>query len=515
MGYHRMKTEDLYSIYKRWKDDQKTAKISRLEGFDRKTIRFYINQFNESNISEYDSYGKEALLVKLSQLLPVSSKIKPVTSQIDEFKDEIARLMSDEKEVIKLTTLFRILRDKYGYSGSYETLKIYVKSNNIKKPQTKQIIRIESPPGDEIQLDYGKVGTLFDPFTGRNRTVHAFCGILSFSRLPYIEFVFSMDQKSFSESTINMFEYFDGSPKYISPDNLKTGVIKPDLYDPKLNRAYMELSDYYQVFINPCRVATPTDKGKIERFIQVARQMFLELKNIYPDHNIHELNQKVKVRCKEVYGNNIHGTTRLKPLDLYNQHEKDRLSPLPHDRFEVCEWKQAKVHPDQFIQVEKKRYSLPAKYRQMSVDVKMKANMIYIYSGFELVRSYIIPKGASAVTSEDFPEVTREIASGTYPEYILNQSKFFGDKAHALIEKTLKPHAFLNCRRALGMIDVFKTYSSAPKFSEVVEIAINKSIVTPKGLEALFDEYEIQNEPDITISENGKKMSRDIGYFFN
>jgi hypothetical protein len=359
---------------------------------------------------------------------------------------------------------------------------------------------------------------MFDSKSGKNRTVHAFCGILSFSRVPYIEFVFSMDQKSFSESNINMFEHFEGVPRYVSPDNLKTGVIKADLYDPKLNKSYLELADYYGVFINPCRVATPTDKGKIERFIQVARQTFLELKNIYPDHNIHELNRKVKLWCKEEYGKRVHGTTRLNPIDLYNQYEKNELKGLPETRFEVCTWKQAKVHPDQFIQVDKKRYSLPVKYRGATVDVKISSNMICIYSGFDLIRSYIIPRISSIYTPEDFPEVKREIAGGTYPEYILKKSKVFGDNAYSLIEKTLKPHAFLNCRRALGMIEVLKYYCTTEKFAEIIELAINKSITNPKSLKALFDDQISQNELDFKdsdISEKGKKMTREVGYFLN
>ena len=33
------------------------------------------------------------------------------------------------------------------------------------------------------------------------------------------------------------FVFFGGAPKQIRLDNLKAGVIRPDIYDPQLNRA--------------------------------------------------------------------------------------------------------------------------------------------------------------------------------------------------------------------------------------------------------------------------------------
>ena len=125
------------------------------------------------------------------------------------------------------------------------------------------MIRIELPPGLETQIDYGKVGLLEDPSTGKRRVIWAFCGLLSHSRLPFIQFVYTQNQSSFAESFIDMFEYYGGLTEIQSIDNLKSGVIKPDLYDPKLNRTLIEVAEYYDTFIDPCRVGKPTDKAKI------------------------------------------------------------------------------------------------------------------------------------------------------------------------------------------------------------------------------------------------------------
>ncbi len=197
------------------------------------------------------------------------------------------------------------------------------------------MISIELPPGLEIQIDYGRVGQLTDPVTGRNRVVFAFCGQLSNSRLPFIQFVYTQDQSSFAGSFIDMFEYYDGLIEIQSIDNLKAGVIKPDLYDPKLNRSLQEVIEYYGSFIDPCRVGRSTDKGKVERMIPIVRDLFRILKRIHPTADIHRLNEHALCWCRDDYGQKEHGTTGREPLEIFEQTEKQSLKPLPRERFEA------------------------------------------------------------------------------------------------------------------------------------------------------------------------------------
>ena len=113
---------------------------------------------------------------------------------------------------------------------------------------------------------------LYDPLLKRNRSLYAFIGTLSYSRFKFVEYVFSQDEQSFVQSHVRMFNFFGGVPKVIYLDNLKTGVIKPDLYNPIINKAYAELAEHYECFLNPCRVATPKDKPIVERDVQTVRE---------------------------------------------------------------------------------------------------------------------------------------------------------------------------------------------------------------------------------------------------
>ena len=89
------------------------------------------------------------------------------------------------------------------------------------------------------------------------------------SRLPYVQFVWTQDQQSFVSSFVSTWHYYGGTTEFAFLDNLKSGVEKPDLWDPQINRGLAEAAEHYGVFIDPCRVARSTDTGKIERFVPV------------------------------------------------------------------------------------------------------------------------------------------------------------------------------------------------------------------------------------------------------
>lgn len=114
------------------------------------------------------------------------------------------------------------------------------------KPSTRAATwRHETEPRQQMQIDYGKMGLLWDPQAGRNRVVHGFIGTLSWSRYKFVEFVWGQDQQCFVGSHKKMGTFFGGMSRVLLIDCLKSGVIKPDLYDPLLNPLYRQMADHY------------------------------------------------------------------------------------------------------------------------------------------------------------------------------------------------------------------------------------------------------------------------------
>ena len=103
------------------------------------------------------------------------------------------------------------------------------------------MLRDDPPPGQEAQLDYGHLGSWTDPQSGARRRVWAFIMVLAFSRHLFCYPVLRMTQREFLAAHVAAFAFFDGAPQRLVPDNLGSGVLKADLYDPRLNRGYAEL----------------------------------------------------------------------------------------------------------------------------------------------------------------------------------------------------------------------------------------------------------------------------------
>ncbi len=113
-----------------------------------------------------------------------------------------------------------------------------------------------------------------DPRTGQRHTVNVFAMVLCCSRHLFVRPVLKMDQRAWTECHVAAFGFFDGVPARLVPDNLKTGVDRPDLYDPKINRSYAELAAHYGCLVDPARSRKPRDKAQVERPMPYIRDSF-------------------------------------------------------------------------------------------------------------------------------------------------------------------------------------------------------------------------------------------------
>lgn len=137
-------------------------------------------------------------------------------------------------------------------------------------------MRIETPAGEVAQVDFGSVGLMYDPESKRMRKAWAFIMTLCYSRHRFVRFVFRMDSANWIDCHIRAFEFFGGVPGSVVLDNLKPGVIKPDIYDPMLNRGYADLERHYGFVVDPAKVRSHKIKGSLVR--NLARCLFIENK---------------------------------------------------------------------------------------------------------------------------------------------------------------------------------------------------------------------------------------------
>lgn len=511
MGYNKITTMDISEIKRRKEKGENISSIAKSLDYDRKTIRKYLKVIEEHPGSEPD------VLITLLNSEPIG-RPKDKQSLFEPFKEEIKFLITKGNDRLKPKSAFEVICLKHDLTGkvSYSSFKRYIRLNRI-KDNSRSTCRIETKPGSQIQVDYCKVGLIREPSTGKRRTVYAFIGTLSYSRHKYVEFVYSQNRESFIRSHINMFNYFGGVPVTVKLDNLKSGVIKPDLYDPKMNRAYAEMAVHYGLFLDPCRVASPKDKGIVERDVQTVREEFKKLLAVNPLLTISEANKEIRHWAINTYGFRKHGTTNEEPYKVFTETEKPELIRLPEDEYEISLWTTATVHPDHYIQVYKKAYSLPEEFIGKEVLVKVRHNLVKIYHNEQLVKQHIIPVGYRRTDINDFPEHMRHRLDTGMPFYLRKQAAKKSPGFEKLIHKVLSPNAYINLRRAQGLVKLAENYPA-----DIIELASitalkNYPTVHPKLFKSIIEKHQNmmdkQKEEQLFISNETTGFIRDMDYF--
>lgn len=515
MAYNPLETMDIYNLVARWHAGYSISQISRTQKLDRKTIRSYIKLAEKVGLSRNHPLPEKTELLKLFQaFLPANQRSAPVRNLLMPHKDEIVGLINDKVHPLKPKTAYEVVCARHELAVSYGTFKRFLHAHAAEFIKLNSTCRFETEPGDEVQIDYGKLGLLYDPLRQKKRTVYAFIATLSFSRLKFVDMVYRQDQRSFIASHLRMFDFFGGVPKRLVIDNLKSGVITPDLYAPQLNKAYQEMAEHYGCFIDPARVRKPKDKGKVERTVPLVREMFRKALALDPQLDIARANTVARHWCLDTNGQREHGTTHLKPYDTFQNREREKLRPLPNSHFEVATWKEAKVHPDQFVQFEKKIFSVPQQYIGKTVWVRGTEKLIEIYDQHERIKQYPRNHQMRMFDRSDFPENVRIMLDDQSVQGLLERAAAVGPQFKHFLLEVLSPHAKLNYRRALGLLNFANKYSAA-LLETAAPTAISYKLHVPKQFERVLEKLKAKEQTPVPISNETQELLREAEYFIH
>jgi len=314
-----------------------------------------------------------------------------------------------------------------------------------------------------------------------------------------------------------MFSFWGGVPRTLILDNLKSGVIKPDLYDPVLNRAYAEAAEYYGCLLDPARIVHPKDKGKVERDVRTARELFRREVTLDPEIDLLRLNQSVRIWATEEYGRTRHGTTGEKPYEVFLSVERAELLDLPPEPFEPAYWRVATVHPDHYIQVQNRYYSIPHAFVGHKVDVKVTRSRVEVYREGLKIKEHPLARNLRRVTDrEDFPENMQYVLDHGLPFKLRMQAASRGKAFGELITSVLSVHAYINMRKAQGLITSAAHYSDEIVERAAEDVAFLAPRVSLKLFQALLRKLSqsptLQDE-ELPLSAGTHEFVRPMDYF--
>lgn len=235
--------------------------------------------------------------------------------------------------------------------------------------------RIETPPGEEAQVDFGTGARVVQD--GSYRKTHVFRIVLSYSRKAYSEVIYRQTTENFIRCLENAFWHFGGVPRTLVIDNLRAAVKKVDWFDPELNPKVEAFSRHYGTVILPTRPAMPRHKGKVERGVDYVQENGLKGHKFesLQQQNEHLLNWETTIADTR-----LHGTTRKQVGKLFREEEKGALEKLPLERFPFFHEGQRSVHRDGHVEVDKSYYSVPPEYVGRRVWVRWESRLVRIFN---------------------------------------------------------------------------------------------------------------------------------------
>jgi hypothetical protein len=518
VAFHEISIMDMWEVIRRWHEHQSISQIAQALGYDRKTVRRYIRFAQSKGLTLSAALpAKEAVCALLKGIEGVGGRTPQARSLLDQYLSELVDLVRDPDVGLPPKFAFEVLCERHALQGkvSYSSFKRFIHTHPAAFHPEQVTCRIEVEPGSELQIDYGRVGTIYDTILKKRRALYAFIGTLAHSRHKYVELVFTQDQVSFVSSHVRMFEYFHGVPERISLDNLKAGVIKPDLYDPRINRAYQELAEHYHCFLDTCRVGHPKDKGKVERDVRTVRHAVRKLLVLNPGASLADLNAMARHWCIDEYGQKLHGTTHERPYVVFTERERPCLKTLPADRFQIAEWKQATVHPDHYIQFHGKAYSVGTAYIGKKVWIRATEHILQVFCDDRLIKQHVKRNVYRHTDTADFPENVRAVLDSGLHKHLLSRAASTGENFHRLIRGLLEIHAFINLRKAQGLIAIAEREERSLVNQAAGFILEHRLQVQPKTFRDLLAKLRIQNEEKESLSLSQETLSfvRDASYF--
>lgn len=519
MAYHEISTMDIWEVIRRWHSGQAIRHIARTLGYDRKTIQRFTRLAASLGLSPAKPLPPKEDVIPL--MLAAESNLgrsPQAQTLLRPFLEEIVGLVNDPQLALKPKSAFQVICERHDLTGkvSYTSFKRFVRTQKPALLPDYSTCRIEALPGSEVQIDYAKVCMLYDPTVGCERTLYVFIATLAHSRLKYIEPTFKQDQTSFVSSHVRMFDFFGGVPERTVIDNLKSGVIKPDLYDPCLNRSYREMTEYYGTFVDPARIRHPKDKGKVERDVQTVREALRTQLVLHPGAGLAELTQLIKQWSINDYGRRQHGTTHEQPYQAFCERERPALKPLPTECFEVALWKLATVHPDHYIQFQGKAYSIPHAYLGKKVWVRATEHLLRVFYNDRLIKQHLITRAYRHTDHSDFPDNVRAVLdTSTTHRLLLERAERLGSDFHQIIHDLLQAHAYLNLRRAQGLVAVAQDYDPRLIARAARFIQEHRLKLSPSDLRHLLDKLQadLSFERAMPVSDASSEFVRDISYF--
>ncbi|HPG73113.1 MAG TPA: IS21 family transposase [Bacteroidales bacterium] len=473
--------------------------ISKYLSLSRNTVKKYIAMQKMLNLS-YETIEIKSD-AELEQLFSSNQPdfISPIHEAVYDFFPYMERQLKKDG-----VTKLQMWREYYGKNPdglkSSQFCNLYRQWGKKVNP----VMHMNHKAGDKLFIDYaGKTLEIVDKETGEVHEVQFFVAILGASQYTYAEASMSQKKEDFIASVENALHFYGGVPAAIVPDNLKSAVTKSSRFEPTLNETFHDFAEHYETTILPARAYKPRDKALAEGAVKILYQRIYPLVKGKTFHSLKELNTIIWEGLKK--HNNAKLTGRhISRLQLFNEDEKHKLSPLPVERYEIKQIAMVTVMQNGHVSLGKDKhyYSVPYQYLRKKIKIVFTKSTVEIYHKYVRIAVHQRdPRPYRYSTAKEHLASTHQFVTDWTPQRFIDWAASIDEPVKEFIIQVLdrKQHPEQAYKSCMGILSFAKKVGTE-RLSNACKRALDHQVfnykiidnILKRGLDKIKDKSEDQ-----------------------
>jgi transposase len=458
VAFREVRVIEVREVLRAWLAGAGLRTAGERAGVDRKTARRYVAAAQRAGLVRD---GGEAQLT--DELLgAVVAAVRPARmsghgASWETLRGEEERIRAWVDEGLQLMNIHGKLTRR-GVVVPYRTLHRFA-TERCGFGRSKSTVRIaDGDPGVECQLDFGRMGLIPDPVTGRRRVTHALIFTAVYSRHVFVWLSFTQTLAVVIEGCEAAWGWFGGVFRVLIPDNMAPIIADADPVNPTFTVGWLDYAAARGFGTDPARVRHAKDKPRVERVVPYVRENFFRGEDFA---DLADAQRRVQIWCATTAGLRVHGTTAQRPAEHFAAQEAGLLLPAPATAYDVPIFAAPKVARDHHVEVARGLYSVPGELIGQRVQVRADSGLVKVFSAGRLVKTHPrVAPGGRCTDPGDYPTGRAELAlrdAATLTAKAAAAGPAVGVYATRLLDVPLPWTRMRTVYRLLGLVRTFGT----------------------------------------------------------
>lgn len=364
----------LLSVIRRWhlRDGMAIREIARRTGLSRNTVRKYL----------------------ASQVVEPTYPARKSPSKLEDYEETLTNWLFREsrRHRKQRRTVKQLYRDLVvlGYTGSYDRVAAFSRhwrqaQQEAGRTAGKQAyVPLQFAPGEAFQFDWSEDWVRINGVSTKLQIAHF---KLSYSRAFFMRAYLTQSHEMLFDAHYHAFTAFGGIPGRGIYDNMKTAVDKIGRGKQRqINQRFYAMVSHYLFDPEFCNAASGWEKGQVEKAVQDARHGLWY--GTPPVKSLHELNQWLADKCRELWQETVHPEFRARSLAECLEDERPQMMPVPA-AFDGFIEHSKRVSSTCLITFEHNRYSVPASFANRVISLRVYPARLVIVAEAQVVAEHV------------------------------------------------------------------------------------------------------------------------------